>query len=556
MAKQDVVFSMPFVLNRMGDFFNDYKWIGIKQKIPLRLFIGIQKHLDAIDYDTITIYNHKSNVFEDVSKNSISYLEDALTHLKKTYNLTGVKFSILSEIPKWYWMWFNAILNSLLDTITNYYLWNISLQDIEEWRASDNISNIIYNTSFGKVFENPNKLIPSFWKVWFTTIVSSFFNGEFPILWLRWKMNEDIKLKFYNHRFQTLLTHNNLAYRSPLDVSLIYSWISSCMECFDYQYNDFNEWMHIWAVRLLKVLDDIEDDLVQISSIFNRVMLSDIKNIEQSYNDILGSVWLEVLYKFIDAIEWNSTDKQQSNLIIALNKIRLSNFLTKDTNEKLKKILTELLWLFNSSLDDIAFQTNDPIITGWSIIISSKIDSLRDKIKQIWAWSDYWIVNYYNSFQDGRESDGIVIEKNETAINGNYIVLYSCDGTKKIIGRQEIEDEVSKFDIIFDDINGKIIVKQKPLSSKEILSQQTTVELFYKLITSSNWAISNKDLYKSTYTENKSEMQSKIIKRFINCCDNIFGKDCIQLNLSGTSSHFTISCISSLSYWVIHKYGI
>ncbi len=41
--ENQTVISTPFVLNRSGDILNNYSGVGIKQKIPLRLYMGYTK---------------------------------------------------------------------------------------------------------------------------------------------------------------------------------------------------------------------------------------------------------------------------------------------------------------------------------------------------------------------------------------------------------------------------------------------------------------------------------------------------------------------------------
>ena len=64
-------------------------------------------------------------------------------------------------------------------------------------------------------------------------------------------------------------------------------------------------------------------------------------------------------------------------------------------------------------------------------------------------------------------------------------------------------------------INNKIYLNGEKLTSKDIPSQNTTIEIITKLLESKGEEISNRDLPSSSYSNNKNEMVGKIIMPFL-----------------------------------------
>ena len=46
-TENQVIVSAPFVMNRSGDVLNNYTWISIKQKIPLRVYMGYTRNASS-----------------------------------------------------------------------------------------------------------------------------------------------------------------------------------------------------------------------------------------------------------------------------------------------------------------------------------------------------------------------------------------------------------------------------------------------------------------------------------------------------------------------------
>jgi len=72
-----------------------------------------------------------------------------------------------------------------------------------------------------------------------------------------------------------------------------------------------------------------------------------------------------------------------------------------------------------------------------------------------------------------------------------------------------------------DTINNKIYLRGKKLTSKELHSQTTTVDILRILLNNINKDIPNKSLPQSSYSKNKNEMLGKIVLPLISLLEKV-----------------------------------
>lgn len=101
------VASAPFVMNRSGDVLNHYSGISIKQKIPLRIYIGYARiNTPQIRFNKITYLDINEERF--IQSNILEYtpyFTELQKEIQKKYqHLTdiggGIEINILSELPR------------------------------------------------------------------------------------------------------------------------------------------------------------------------------------------------------------------------------------------------------------------------------------------------------------------------------------------------------------------------------------------------------------------------------------------------------------------------
>ena len=77
------------------------------------------------------------------------------------------------------------------------------------------------------------------------------------------------------------------------------------------------------------------------------------------------------------------------------------------------------------------------------------------------------------------------------------------------------------------------------MSYKEILSQQTTIDLLEKFVETGLKEVHSKELPSSSYAQNKSEMMSKIIYPLMKTVHRRLGKE-IKITCSGSVVDFVV----------------
>lgn len=510
---------MPFIINRMGDFFDWYEWISIKQKIPLRLYVGIEKFEGNSFFSEIIVFDHEDKLFKKLNWESIPYLSNILEYINQIKWATNMKISILSEIPKNYGMGFNAILCSLIDIITEINSKGVQADEIIKASKSKEINKIIYETDIGEKIRNKKKLLPSMGKIWLTSILTSFFSWSNIFIW--WRKSSVDGVRFFTNKLGDFLQEEKQLH---IDTTLIYSWTPSCLELFNYQYNDNINRDELTPIfnRITQIIENNTWD--NLRGILQKVQNNNTKSNEIS-NSMISILSIELLIKMIKSVENIHDDNNQSELISTMNKIRFANLATKKINQRTQHRINQLAIECGGNINDIALNTNDPIITWWTILLNSKYDIFRKKIKL--AIQNNKLTEFYSSFNDGQEEDWIKVEKN-WKIEKDYIIILN-----KITGK------------ITHNIDKELVTR--------IISQQWTVDLFSKFLDKKSNQLSNRELVKSSYSSSKSEMNNKIIKPFIKYCDELFGKWSMKIKLEWSANYFSISYESNIQLKIINE---
>ena len=82
------VISTPFVMNRSGDLLNNYSGVSIKQKLPLRMYIGCSKNSSGkITLGTISHYDFDEFTYIKIPlKEYAPYFNDLDKYIKTKYD--------------------------------------------------------------------------------------------------------------------------------------------------------------------------------------------------------------------------------------------------------------------------------------------------------------------------------------------------------------------------------------------------------------------------------------------------------------------------------------
>lgn len=181
----------------------------------------------------------------------------------------------------------------------------------------------------------------------------------------------------------------------------------------------------------------------------------------------------------------------------------------------------------------------------WKILVSRELLDIQDiAILPLYSTSNggsyIWYgrrgvarKNLYLAMQEAQKRYpelNIVFDGAIPPINFKAEVTVEQDKTRKYVAKHSIaegylfksvdsHEVLQKYDstglskgrLLVDQISRKIYIDGEKVSSKEILSQQLTIDILDKFINTGTREISASDLPSSSYTQSKSEMMSKIL---------------------------------------------
>lgn len=191
-----------------------------------------------------------------------------------------------------------------------------------------------------------------------------------------------------------------------------------------------------------------------------------------------------------------------------------------------------------------------PIFTnkyGWNYLVLFEDDSDLDILEKIvedmkYIYPDIRIRETYDF--ENPAKDGIVVEQDITnniwkEIWKDLYILLDNDNGQKFVSYTDINPKERKW-IFFDGVKNKIYVNWKVLTSKDIKSATTTIELFYYLLKSEDHEVKNNELWPSSFSWQQNQMESKIINPFVKYIQKTFWKE-FNIECSGSLREFYIT---------------
>ncbi|MBT5337786.1 hypothetical protein HN858_02195 [Candidatus Falkowbacteria bacterium] len=150
------------------------------------------------------------------------------------------------------------------------------------------------------------------------------------------------------------------------------------------------------------------------------------------------------------------------------------------------------------------------------------------------------------SWRDGWGSDGVRLEQYikkdiySEFLDKNSLKLEVWDNkdeVNSIVSMNELDK--ADFDLLLDKIDGKLYIKGKNYSSKELPSQKATIELVEFLLQNVGQPVTNKQLSESGYSKYRNELQGKIVTPLSKLLKEKTGKD-LGLKVTGKLMNFFI----------------
>ena len=147
----------------------------------------------------------------------------------------------------------------------------------------------------------------------------------------------------------------------------------------------------------------------------------------------------------------------------------------------------------------------------------------------------------YMSWIDGIETGGVHVEQNLTMKQFSdfishgtlHVAEWKSESlpTHRVYSVEAFEESKMHMDLLLDELEHKILVNGRPLTSKDIKSAKATIEILKVLLENLGEDVPAMQLPESAYIE-RNEMQSKIISPLATSFKRITGKH-LPLSLHG-----------------------
>ncbi len=550
-SRNDLVVSWCFVLPWVREAWNDSKsYFRFKTSLPLKCYVWIKIRNDRnIIFSWVNSFDITLKKFEKVDYIKINKEEEKIINfLKKEFSKlwfsNWIEIEILSETARWHWLWFSwvtaAIISYWIYILSKNILWKDCLDMYFKeifslsWKL-DFISR--YGDTFGhnSIFTlKPNKG------------VSCFFTDKVNITLENIDEIDDIY-----YEFKKINQNNNIDL--PFDYFLVFSWMPSDTKQIEYYKRLEHLDNHISEFVRENIFSNEKD--IYLNNFSNNDFVHDLKlNIINLQNLNALNLFYEIYKKPHDS--WLVQD-----FINQINACRESvTFLESDSN-----FAKDLIHLFKNNKinhdEDIGVCQVYSWKFWWWYIVVTKLWSSRETINKTVEWLKSFYPNVeveYNSYIDWLCEDPVRVEQYISKeiyskyLDKNKVVYQDNKWVTYLWKYLDILENENKW-LIFDMINSKIYFQSKKLTSKDIPSQNTTIEIITKLMENVWVEISNKEFSVSSYTWNKNEMLGKIILPLLKFIEEKTWEK-LPLTCKWSITDFYLKIwIVNLNIWIIKK---
>lgn len=579
----DLVISGNAILTWWVDMSHGVNTLRIKQKLPTKTYCGVNfNNSGKITFRSLHHYSIIDNIFKEDpfnilfkhdTKKMIQFLQ---YYLVENNFSKGIEIDFLTEAPRWHGFSFSAVISTLISLLLHIITGKFQVESLGNWELSTdhpffsvvywlslNISNYISN---GKTSGASN----------YVTMLTG---NPLPIVYFSKKdstnnsKKEDHELDTYKDMFMNISEENASVYKDtilkfsgieetiselPIDYGVIFTGMEYTYESIESMRESIkNEdaWLDDFITTMIGTLPIKHEDQIALSDILKI-------NKDETSHFIIKNTNLKILEWFDHLLKHTYNDNAVRAFIDSIRRIWLLSFAYQEEN----KVSTAITYLFHQYKQ---FEDEEigilPFNTGkiWgSLLFVMKERKSRATIQKVLNHlkNDKQIVSLdYTSWRDGYASDGLCIEQYITEkIYSKYAnewsVLFINNFGTSYYGDYDTMVEKEKDCILLDTIWSRIYINGQRLTSKEIHSQNSTIDILTILFENIGREISNSKLPISTYSQNKNEILSKIILPIRKISKTHFWKE-IPLICSGgiTDYYLRLEQDSSIPIGIIKK---
>ena len=561
-CEHNLVFSTNNVIDWwiwIWESFNNFK---IKQKVSTKTYCGVKfnqtwkmtlNKLYEFDWleHTFVVCDFEDTV-QDYSLIQ-KFLDDNYTAIWNKW----IELSFICENPRGHGFGTGDIVSLLTVFAMMYTEWTITpniLKNYEEFLKSKLADELHHKArSFADILMD--------WRSTGSDIFVSMWNDPMPIVYVSKNIankhlyeNEKDKSKTIHKNIFDFLWIKNHEQELPFDFWVFYFGV-------DYDTDYVNQVSQIYKKEINEVQSYTHDLFEKNGIVDNDFYFWDLDY--ETFYDNFVEVWIILHFKLLRAFEKvlkNPLDENRIDKFIKIiNEFWAFSIIIESSNTFLTNIRNcfDSLKLFDNEKIGICPLTLWKM--WWSFLFVTPYKKSRRTIsKMVEKYNYMWNKMHleYASWIDWYAHDWLSIEQD---ISNNIFSEYLQSGSvvyKDNFGKNYIWDyntiieKESKW-ILLDCVEWKIYINWKDLTSKDLVSQSSTVEILDYLISNMWQTVPSKDLPYSSYSTQRNQMAGKIILPLKKLTKKYFGKE-IDLDCAGWLWWFNLTLTEKeIKIWVV-----
>jgi hypothetical protein len=547
--ENNIVVSAPLLINWAGDILNNYSWIWIKQKLPLRIYVWFAKtNSGTIAINKIThpdFYNYWFT--ESLALEYAPYFRDVEGFLKKKYmhlveKYGGIEINMFSEIPRWVGLGFWTIVALAISVLIKRLEAKIESKDLEEM-VTKNINDLL-NDSYWIFHEILSEAL-EFDKYMYGLIswgskLASFFHSHYPII----SFCEDhdngfhvnVKnIRYFGFRLNEIYDQLKDVPYAPIDYWIIYSGKPVLLEeIAGDKYKKNGDVAEQVSKEVSWLFGDFLEHLPphKRPRFYKSLVEHGKQEIPEIYGKMMGVISLKILF-FMSKVYSNGYDESSMlSLLDTFRKLRQTDCCTRNSSTEFLKCIRVIIENFEWSAKYLALTPNDSTIMGGAINFMLPLEGFRttimnviEKIKTKLPWSKLIYANRLDGLMDEWCKIEQDLEKNQYSefLAGKNCIMKRTNWTM-VVWDCDTLILTEKEGLILDTLNNKMYLQGVKLTSQELHSQVATIEILKMLLENPWKEIHNKQLPLSSYSKNKNDMYGKIVLPLISLVEKKTGK--------------------------------
>ncbi len=520
-------------------------YIRIKSKIPLKCYIWVKLRKDkkiifkdVLNYD-LSKKTFTSTEFDVINPEAEKLKKIIIENLSEDIKNKWLDIEILSEISRWHWFWFSGTTAWIISTIIKTLNWDTWIKDskLDIWSYSDEIYKLGLKMDF----------ISRYWNSNWENVINVIEETNWPsyLITEDFSENDYGKIDDLSYKFKSFGTTrwDSVWENVPLD----YSWTETDTKSAElFKKSDSQEFDNLEKHLKEEILNCLDNDKYYLSKFTNdweiyRNFTDSISALNIKTITLLANIfkaWFDEFY--LDKFVENVNEYRYAISLIEKQTSFAENFINSFLNNKSNP--DEKIWIMPSYYSKL----------GWWYIVVTKywisretIEKTIENLKNIYPK----VAIEYSSHLDWFASSWVELEQYIT----KWIYSKYVEKDKVILKNNRWETKMIDYKEIFNNIAWKIYFDWVKLTSQDIHSQNTTVEVLTLLIDNINEEMENKNLSSSSYSKNKNEMIWKIIVPIIKLVEDRTWER-IALSCKWSMNEFYLKLQETkLPMWVIKK---